>query len=1141
MSKNNVQKTYQQVLRKVIRGHRKRFIYFIVNQIYSSFAVLAFIVLLLVGINLLFNVALAIRLIFFLGLLIWFTILIFTRIVPAFKEVISPSENRIYETTTIYGIQEKKIKDLLTNYLQIYRQGHERSSLVLKEKALNQLSLKIFPEVQNIKPIREKIGRKLYLLIFSVLTILLLCFFFPFQAVFAIEKVLVPWNNFKEELPTSLINQSGNLSVLKNDPIVLRGTFEGLKPGAVYVVLEDSIDKEIDNSRKNSNKFKMPISASGQFIYELSHVRKSFKYYFLGEINHPRFRDVYAQSDEGFVIVKDRPLIRSLQIKLTPPAYSGLPAQILSPNEGNVTALKGSRLHLRVESDRLLSGAKVKFSDSTSQDLKIRGHVADGEFVISHLLNYQVEIFDTEHLANYDPVEYNIYVLPDEYPYAEFKQPGADVDLEDQLIVPTLLELRDDYGFTKLMMKGKIIRAATTGDTNTFEFRLPFQVLEKGKSFSEFTWDLTSFYMIPDDYIRYYAEIWDNDVISGPKSFKTKAFTIRLPSLLEILAKGDKTQEENLEDIKETADNSKEIKEKLEEINRELKKETNLEWERKKEIEEQIEKQKDTFEKLSDIQKELENLVENYDQRNLLSPETLEKYMELQKMLDEMTSPQLKEALEKLQEAVQNADLKQVQQALERMQYSMDQFEKNIERTYELLKRVQLEQKFDELVRLAEKLTEAQNVVNEKLRKDNLTEEALENLSNREKNIQQNEEYLKDQIVETQKDYEELIYEPSKMLDRAGSFINNERMNEKIQKMMNQLKSGQQSQATKAGQNLQSQMETLQSMLEMARQEMINQQKMQVTEELQKSIQDMLTTSFQQEEILNKTQKLSSASPQINNVAKKQSGLQENTKQLIAQLIELSKKTFFISPEMNVILSNIMSNMKNSIGHLENRNLKQAASGQRQAMAGFNQVLLSLQGSMSQLSQSSSSSGFQEFMQQLQNMAGQQGQLNQESLSLFQKGLQGRLQLSSDNLARLAAQQEMIRQSLNNLTNKMGERRDVLGRLNEVGEEMEEVINELKAQKIDRKVIERQEKILSRLLDAQKSIRKKEHSRKRKAEYEKQQLIKTPPELRKDLLRREDWLRKELLEALEEGYTQEYRELIKKYFESLYEESQRFQ
>ena len=87
---------------------------------------------------------------------------------------------------------------------------------------------------------------------------------------------------------------------------------------------------------------------------------------------------------------------------------------------------------------------------------------------------------------------------------------------------------------------------------------------------------------------------------------------------------------------------------------------------------------------------------------------------------------------------------------------------------------------------------------------------------------------------------------------------------------------------------------------------------------------------------------------------------------------------------------------------------------------------------------------------------------------------------------------------------------------------------------MDRKVIERQERILSRLLDAQKSIREKEYSKKRIAEREKQIVGKSPPNLKQTILNNEDYLRKELMDALDEGYSAEYKEYIKKYFEKLY-------
>ncbi len=1137
MSNNKSINTYQNIFDIVIRLHRRRILDVIVKDLLKIFSIFLLAILVFLGINLLFNVTQLLRLIFLFSSISWFFIYFILRIVPNIREIISPSFAKLYQTTNLYGINHESIKDLLTNYLQINQDKSAHGSSVLKIKALDQLSAKLDPAVHGIKPIRPAFGYGLYSTLVSGLVIFVLYLLFPVQTVISLEKIFIPWQNIIEKLPTTLLNSSGNMSVLKNDSITLSGSYQGLRPENVYIVIEDSVQSDKSDQKNDQNRLLLSLNSTNQFSYELNHVRNSFTYYFIGELNHPRFRDLMPSSEKGTIIVKDRPMVRGLQIKLIPPSYTGLSPQLLSPDEGNISALKGSAVQFHVESNRQLSGAQISFSDSTNQELSVKGHVAEGSFQITRTQNYHIQIQDNESLSNYDPVEYSIFILPDEYPYAEFRIPGEDIDLEDRLITPILVEYRDDFSFSKARLRGEVIRAASSGDTSTFEIKLPLQKIDKGKAFSEFQWDLTSFYLIPDDYINYYAQVWDNDIISGPKSFVTKTYTIRLPSLLEILAKGDKAQEENFQDIKEISKNSSEIKKKLEDINRELQKETKLNWENKQETEKQIEKQNAAIKKLSDVQQKVQDFVENFDKKNLLSPETVEKYMELQKMMQDIATPELKEAMQQLQEAMKNADLKQVQQALERMQFSVEQFEKNIERTYELLKRVQLEQKFDALVKLAEKLTEDQKQTNEKLGERSPDDETFKNLANRESEIFQNEKYLEESIKDARKDYQELMRESSELLDKAQSFMEKQQMGENIQKMMSQLMNSQQSDASKSGQDLQSQMENLQSMLNMASQNMTTQQQMQISEEMQKSIQDMLSTSFEQEDILGKTQKLNSASPQINDAALKQSQLQDNTQQLIGQLIDLSKKTFFVSSQLNNIMENVMNNMQNSINHLENRNASQAANEQRRAMAGFNSALLSLQESQNRMSQSSSASGFQEFMQQLQQMAGQQGQLNQESLSLFQNSQNGGMQLSPDALARLAAQQEMIRKSLENMTGDMGERRDVLGRLNELGGEMDAVINELKAQNIDRKVIERQERILSRLLDAQKSIREKEYSRKRKAEYEKQQLVKSPPELQKDLIQKEDWLRKELLEALEEGYSQEYKELIRKYFESLYKES----
>jgi hypothetical protein len=374
-------------------------------------------------------------------------------------------------------------------------------------------------------------------------------------------------------------------------------------------------------------------------------------------------------------------------------------------------------------------------------------------------------------------------------------------------------------------------------------------------------------------------------------------------------------------------------------------------------------------------------------------------------------------------------------------------------------------------------------------------------------------------------------------LQKAQEFLEDSQISEQMRQMQQQLFSSDMQQAQKSGQNIQKQMEMLQSMLQQAKQNMAQMQKQELMQEMQKVTQDMLQASYQQESLAEQSSRTDMASSQINDIARKQAQMRDNAVQIIRQLVDISKKTFFLSPQMNQTMSSLMQNMEASLGNLEERNMRNAAKAQKDAMGDLNQAILAMQSSMGQLSQSSSASGFEQFMKQLQQMAGQQGQVNQQSMNLLNQLGEGKMQLSGDALARLAAQQEMIKESLNKLNEGIGNRGDVLGRLDDLGKEMEEVIKKLQQRQFDRKVVERQEKILSRLLDAQKSIREKEYSKKREAEREDKIIVKSPPELKKELFDREDLLKKELIQALKEGYSSEYKDFIKLYYDILSRQS----
>ena len=115
----------------------------------------------------------------------------------------------------------------------------------------------------------------------------------------------------------------------------------------------------------------------------------------------------------------------------------------------------------------------------------------------------------------------------------------------------------------------------------------------------------------------------------------------------------------------------------------------------------------------------------------------------------------------------------------------------------------------------------------------------------------------------------------------------------------------------------------------------------------------------------------------------------------------------------------------------------------------------------------------------------------------------------------------------------MQNRSDVLGSLDNMAKEMEEVVNELNSLRLDRGTIERQQKIFSRMLDAQKSVREKEYSKKRLAETGKE-YIRISPDDPTDLEnQRMKQLKLDLSRALNEGYNPDYEKLIEEYFRTL--------
>ena len=86
-------------------------------------------------------------------------------------------------------------------------------------------------------------------------------------------------------------------------------------------------------------------------------------------------------------------------------------------------------------------------------------------------------------------------------------------------------------------------------------------------------------------------------------------------------------------------------------------------------------------------------------------------------------------------------------------------------------------------------------------------------------------------------------------------------------------------------------------------------------------------------------------------------------------------------------------------------------------------------------------------------------------------------------------------------------------------------------------MVQKQERILSKLLDAQRSINERDYEKRRESNSGQNIVRQSPADLNLSLQKEKDKIRDELNRAINEGYTKDYEDLIRKYYEALQKEN----
>lgn len=856
------------------------------------------------------------------------------------------------------------------------------------------------------------------------------------------------------------------------------------------------------------------------FVYNFKKIKRSLDLY-------ARSGDV--ESEPVHIEIVDPPRLVDINVKIDYPEYTGLPDATGNPNDGNISALKGSKATIAGLANKPLKDSYLLFTDSSKIRLDIDGVNLSGRMDLLENDRYTIAMLDSAGRPNPEPIWYDIQILEDYPPSIEIIYPAENVDLSEDMILPIDIFIADDFGFDRLNLvwwiesEGRPSEPVKTG--------IPLEYKKELEKWIRYSWNTGDISPLPGDLIYYYCEVSDNDIISGPKWSKSKTYIARLPSLDEILAEVQGSQEQQLNEMEEVMQDQRELQEKLNEIAREMLKATEIKWETQQEARGALEKQKEIAENLEKLADEMQKNLDRLEENRLIGEEIAEKMNELNRLMEEIATPELREAMKKLEEALKNMDPEEMKKALEEFQMTAGELLENLDRSLSLMKQLAIEQKMDLLAELAQKILEDQIEINEDISACKKSSE-LADLETPQQANQDQFNSLKEQFEQLKQMDQDTQIVPEDSKAEAEKQLNNPEIPEDFNGMKSSMCQGNSGNCQSRGKRLQQNLSELAEAMKKARDRMQQQMKAQIAKKIQKAAEDLLYLSNRQESVLDSTRAYDRTREIIRSFAGQQSQIESATLRSAELLSEISKETVFISMPLLRLMGQILEDLAEASRNLDNSRANAAVKSEISAMSNMNILVMMLMQAKNNACSSNSGSGMKEMMEKLGQCAnGQQSINNQTLMQLPKPGMC--LNLSQQQaLRRLAAQQEALRQQIKEINEEFGNRGNMLGRLDALGEEMKKVAEDLQNTKVDRRTIERQERILSRLLDAQKSVNRREYSRKRKAETGSE-FNRRSPEFPEDMTEENEMLMDIIKKALQEKYPRKYERLIKAYFRSL--------
>lgn len=925
-------------------------------------------------------------------------------------------------------------------------------------------------------------------------------FFFPSIFKYPGERILNYKMVYEKPRPFEIVfHNSFPLKVQKDESLMLLISTQGDIIPEEIIFVGNGIIREMKAKGRNSFSYTIPrIENDFQFFLDAAGFR--FGPYTIQTYPYAEFTQIY--------------------VRLKYPNYTSIPEEEYHHLQ-DFEVIKGTEFHLNVKALNTQNLWLIGANDS------IRFEGDPNEFTLSFKPEvsgeYRLRAYiDT--LPDFKEIVFDIYLIEDVFPLINI------VEVKNQYLPGFSFfkgVITDDFGFSGLKFSLSIHHPGDEAYSSNNILDLDFVRGLNSQAFL-FEFNFNAYDIQPGHKVMYHFRVYDNDGLNGPKFTQSQELYFVVPTLTEMIEKKIQLEQEVESRLQSGKGDNERLLTDLENLRIQLTNQQMLSWEQRTTFLDLLRKIEDRDNQLKDLKNKAqqESFMQGLSEGN--DPLIHEKLERIQSIFQPFDDPSFSELMKRIEKELEKLKREDFFQLLDNMTNQAELQEFTYNRALELWKQLQLENMFSDAINLLNQIKDEQGGLRDLPEKDFKRDSIVE----KQNHIQQEFDFFKNIMKDINAKNEDLV-KPFSIDNYEKEMMRIDRLLDSIQSTSNfsDIRSLQQSSF--------SEMNDLVQKMKLNMQAMKKQNLAEDIRSLRIILDNLLRTSFKQEALMLRLRQVSVQDPLYVGLLREQNRLRDDLNLIEDSLLALSRRQQQIHSIVHKELQEIHMNMKKSLEEMGERRKFNAGSRQQFVMMHLNNLALLLNESMQRMEQEMAMGGVgvsaMEDGSPMSSLREQQEGLN-ERLRQLQQGHKGEEGQSagtangkqSEQLARLAAEQEYIRKKLKDFTDGLRKNNQANPELEKLFQEMERIELDVVSRNINAQTLLRQERIVTRLLKHERAQLLQEQEEKRVGEAAKNYPLSNPDRFLE--YNRNRTREAEMLRNLPPALQRHYKALVEKYF-----------